>query len=74
MEGGFAAGGGVFLEEAFFDGLIKFGLGMTEGCLTGFRLKRFGGELDEFFGLFVLFGAFDGSPRGFFGGFYDWHL
>ena len=69
----FAAGSGVFLHQAFFDGFIVFALDFfhvfgSRGSLEGFK-----GEFDVAFDVAISCGAFRCLTSGLFGGFNNRH-
>lgn len=57
-EGGFATGSGILLEEAFFDGFVVFGLGLSHVFGNRVVLKGSKRSFDVFFDLLIVDGTF----------------
>lgn len=72
-QGSFAARSGVFLEKAFFDGLVVLGLSFGHILSGRIGLEGFESGLDSFFDFLVVCGAFLGLASGFFGRFNNRH-
>lgn len=66
-EGGFAAAGGVFLEQAFFDGFVNFALSFGRGGCGRFFGEEFESAFDVLFDDFVFGALFEGGAGLFFG-------
>lgn len=72
-QSGFAAGGSVFLEQAFFGSFVVFRLSFGHGFRGRISLEGFKAGLDVFLNLLVLLGAFLGLASSFFRGFDNRH-
>lgn len=73
-QGGFATGGGIFLQETFFHGFVIFGLGLGEVRHGRVCLEGFEGGFDGFFDLLVVLGSLFSLASSFFRRFDNRHL
>lgn len=72
-KGSFAARGGIFLHEAFFDGFVIFRLNFSHVLGNWAVFEGFKSGFDVFFDLLIVGGALFGLARSFLCGFDNRH-